>query len=254
MLEKNLEKYGLLNISIPAHVAIIMDGNGRWAKKRLWNRLKGHTEGEKRVDEIVRFSREIGIKYLTIYAFSSENWSRPAEEVEGLMSLLAQSVQKRRDLLLDNGICLKFIGDMGNVPEKIRNDAIALSNETASREYGMTLTVALGYGSRQEILNAVKKIAADVSKGSLKAEDISMETFENNLYTQGIPDPDLLIRTSGELRISNYLLWQIAYSELYFSDVLWPDFKKEIFIEAIKDYSKRERRFGKTSAQIKESK
>jgi undecaprenyl diphosphate synthase len=253
MSEERIQKYGLQEVTIPAHIAIIMDGNGRWAKKRLWNRLRGHTEGEKRVDELVRFSREIGVKYLTLYAFSSENWSRPMEEVEGLMSLLAQSVQKRRDLLLDNGIRLKFIGDMSRVPDKIREDAFALSEETAARDYKMTLTVALGYGSRQEIVRAIRNICNTVEKGLLKVEDISEETVVNHLYTNGIPDPDLVIRTSGELRISNYLLWQIAYSELYFTDVLWPDFGKDHFVAAIKEYSKRERRFGKTTAQIKET-
>ena len=251
MSKKEIKKYGLTGYRIPSHTAIIMDGNGRWAKKRLWNRLKGHTEGEKRVDEIVRFSREIGIKYLTLYAFSSENWSRPEEEIKGLMSLLAQSVKKRRDLLLDNNIRLKFIGDMSNVPEKIREDAFALSEETALQDYEMTLIIALGYGSRQEILSAVKNICANVASGVVKVDNIDMKTIEDNLYTQGIPDPDLVIRTSGEIRISNYLLWQIAYSELYFTDVLWPDFKKENFIDAIKEYSNRERRFGKTAEQLR---
>jgi undecaprenyl diphosphate synthase len=250
-LKERLEKYGLTSYRIPQHVAIIMDGNGRWAKKRLWNRIKGHTEGEKRVDEIVRFSREIGIKYLTLYAFSSENWSRPEDEVKGLMSLLAQSVQKRRSLLLDNNIRLKFIGDMSNVPERIREAALALSEETASQNYEMTLTVALGYGSRDEILKAVKEIATEVKNGELNIDDIDAQTMKKHLYTHDIPDPDLMLRTSGEIRISNYLLWQIAYSELYFTDVLWPDFKKENFIDAIKEYSNRERRFGKTTEQIR---
>ncbi len=251
MTKERLEKYGLNGYKIPSHVAVIMDGNGRWAKKRFWNRLKGHAEGEKRVDEIVRFSREIGVRYLTLYAFSSENWSRPRDEVDGLMSLLAQSVKKRRDLLLDNNIRLNFIGDLGNVPEKIREAALALSEETSSQSYEMTLTVALGYGSRDEILKAVKEIALQVKKGYLEVEDIDSQVMKKHLYTHDIPDPDLLLRTSGEIRISNYLLWQIAYSELYFTDVLWPDFKKENFVDAIKEYSNRERRFGKTTEQIR---
>lgn len=244
-------KYGLNEERLPQHVAIIMDGNGRWAKKRLWNRLVGHRAGADAVDAVTTLCREIGVKYLTLYAFSTENWNRPESEVSGLMELFKEFLISKKHLLIEKNIRLNIIGEKDKFsPEllKLMNETI---EETRQNKIKMVLTLALSYGSRQEITSAVRKIAQKVVKNEIKPENIDEKLISESLYTFDMPDPDLVIRTSGEYRISNYLLWQIAYSEFYFTDTLWPDFKKEEFIKALKDYAGRERRFGKTGDQIK---
>lgn len=233
----NLEK-------IPRHVAVIMDGNGRWACHRGKDRNFGHENGVASVRETVEAAADIGVKYLTFFAFSTENWDRPQIEVNTLMELLVKAIRDETPELNQKGVRLLAIGDLDALPEQCRqelNEAIALTAHNTR----LTVVVALSYSSRWEIINATKKIAAKICSGELKPEDIDNEVFESHLGTAGIPDPDLLIRTSGELRISNFLLWQIAYSELYFPCVLWPDFRKKHFFQAIIDYQKRERRFGR---------
>lgn len=251
-----LVKHGLDESRIPGHIAIIMDGNGRWAGKKLWNRLKGHYEGADSVDRITSFCRKAGIKYLTLYAFSTENWNRPGDEVSGLMNLLREFLDKKRSALLDNNIRFNTIGSNDRFPPDILKKIEDLRRDTAANDPVMTLTLALSYGSRPEIVETVRKISAMAVSGTVKIEEIDESLISRNLYTNDIPDPDLIIRTSGELRISNFLLWQIAYSEFYFTDVLWPDFKEDDMVRALKDYAGRERRFGKTTEQIrkKESK
>jgi len=234
---------------LPKHIAIIMDGNGRWALKNGLNRVDGHFEGVDSVREIAEAAASIGIKYITLYTFSTENWSRPKQEVDALMSLFIETIVKELDTLNKNDIRLNAIGALESLPEKNYKQLIETMKETSSNST-MTLTLAMSYSSRWEIINAVKNIASEVESGKLKSKDISEDIFENYLTTVGIPDPELLIRTSGELRISNYLLWQIAYSELYFTDVLWPDFRKEELYKAIVEYQDRERRFGLTSEQL----
>jgi undecaprenyl diphosphate synthase len=235
--------------NIPKHVAIIMDGNGRWAKKRGLSRIFGHRNGVKAVRDTVEIAGELGVKYLTLYAFSTENWERPADEVEGLMTLLVDSIVKETPELNKNNVQLNAIGDLDSFPQNVRerlNQAI----EFTSKNTGLVLTLALSYSSKWEILKAVKKIAIQVLEQKLKPEEITARVFERSLATAGMPDPELLIRTSGELRISNFLLWQAAYSEFYFPPVLWPDFRKKDFCKAIIEYQKRERRFGKTEEQV----
>ena len=244
-------KYGLNEERLPQHVAIIMDGNGRWAKKRLWNRLVGHRAGADAVDAVTTLCREIGVKYLTLYAFSTENWNRPDSEVSGLMELFKEFLVSKRNLLIEKNVRLNIIGEKNKFsPEllKLMNETIEATKQTGTK---MTLTLALSYGSRQEITSAVRKIAEKAAKHEIVPENIDEKLISESLYTFDMPDPDLVIRTSGEYRISNYLLWQIAYSEFYFTDTLWPDFKKEEFIKALKDYAGRERRFGKTGDQVK---
>lgn len=244
-------KYGLDEERLPKHVAIIMDGNGRWAKKRLWNRLVGHREGADSVERITTVCRQIGIKYLTLYAFSTENWNRPIAEVSGLMDLFREFLVSKKKLLVDENIRLNIIGEKGKFAEdllKLMNETIDASSE---KKPEMVLTLALSYGSRQEITAAVRKIAERAAAGEIKPEDIDEKMISESLYTFDMPDPDLMIRTSGEYRISNYLLWQNAYSEFYFTDTLWPDFKEDELVKALKDYAGRERRFGKTSEQVK---
>lgn len=246
MTDFNIEKHAL-----PRHVAIIMDGNGRWAKKRLMNRTAGHREGGKRVDEITQFCREIGIEYLTLYAFSLENWNRPVSEIKVLMKLLNEYLDKKRKVFVENNIKLNFIGDLSKLPQKEREKSIRISAETKNYECKMTLNVALSYGGREEILKAVKNIGEKIINNNLKPSDIDKKTIEDCLYTSGMPDPDFLIRTSGEQRVSNFLLWQLAYTEFHFPEKLWPDFKVEDFKKALSIYASRERRFGKTTQQIK---
>lgn len=243
-------KEDLMNDRLPGHVAIIMDGNGRWAKKKGYIRALGHENGVDALRNIATAAAELGVRYLTVYAFSSENWSRPKTEVNALMSLLVSSLKKELNTLVDNQISLNAIGDLQSLPTKCQRELGEVIRKTRKLDR-MTLTLALSYGSRQEIMHAIKRIAAEAVEGNLDIEDIKEETIDNHLFTAGIPDPDLLIRTSGESRISNYLLWQIAYSELYFTDKLWPEFSKEDFYAAIHDYEQRERRFGKISEQIK---
>ncbi|MFV0506040.1 MAG: isoprenyl transferase [Bacteroidales bacterium] len=235
---------------LPKHVAIIMDGNGRWAKHRSKERNDGHEEGMNSLEDILEASAEIGLKYLTVYAFSTENWKRPKEEVDLLMSLMARAIELKTDKLDRLNMQLKVIGNKQLLPEEVRK-SIEKTEEKLSDNTGTIFVVALSYSSRLEIIDAVKLIAEDVCNNNISKDDITPELFESYLMTTGIPDPELLIRTSGEQRISNFLLWQISYSELYFPKVMWPDFKKNNFYEAIYKYQQRERRFGMTGDQIK---
>ncbi len=237
---------------LPNHIAIIMDGNGRWAKKRFQPRIFGHREGMKRVKEIVTYCRKSGIKILSLFAFSSENWARPEQEVKFLMSLLEEYVKKEVKELKKNNVRLKFIGDLTQVPKKYF-ELIKQSEKELEDCNGLILNIALSYGGRQDILNAVKKIAEDTVKRQISIEDITEEKFSKYLYTSHVPDPDFLIRTSGEMRISNFFLWQLAYTEIYVTDTLWPDFSAKHLEEAINDFSKRERRFGKITEQLNEN-
>ncbi|MBP8849344.1 MAG: isoprenyl transferase [Breznakibacter sp.] len=234
---------------IPQHVAIIMDGNGRWAKKRGNARIFGHHNGVKSVREVTEASAELGIKFLTLYAFSTENWSRPKAEVDALMTLFVTTITSEVKQLAKNNVKLRFIGCIEQLPNSVQKK-INESVEKTAHCTGLTLVLALSYSARWEILEAVKSIASQVKDGKLDVADIDVETMGNHLSTVGMPDPELLIRTSGEQRISNFLLWQLAYSELCFSEILWPDFRKEDFFKAIYAYQNRERRFGLTSEQI----
>ncbi len=242
-------KEQLISEKLPKHVAIIMDGNGRWAKQRGSARVFGHQHGVNAVREATEAAAELGIGYLTLYAFSTENWNRPKLEVDALMTLLVFTISSETKTLMKNNVRLAIIGNQESLPSAVRkklNDCVA---QTAGNT-GLTLVLALSYSSRWEIVNAVKQIAAQVKDGTIDANTIDDSLFASYLTTGTIPDPELLIRTSGEYRISNFLLWQIAYSELYFCDTLWPDFKKEDFYKALVDYQGRERRFGLTSDQI----
>ena len=234
---------------IPQHVAVIMDGNGRWAKQHGKERLFGHYNGVESVRVVVETSVKLGIKYLTLYTFSTENWNRPKAEVDGLMELLVDNIIKETPTFHKNNIRFTTIGDNSLLPEKALRKLEECIAETALNT-GMTLVLALSYSSRWEITDAVRRIATKVKDGELSIDDINDQVVSDNLTTAGIPDPELLIRTSGELRLSNYLLWQMAYTELYFTDTFWPDFREESLYEAIVDYQKRERRFGKTSEQL----
>jgi undecaprenyl diphosphate synthase len=228
---------------IPKHVAIIMDGNGRWARQKAMNRVIGHEEGTESVRVVVRTSREIGIKWLTLYAFSEENWKRPKYEISALMTILKRFLKSELKEMQENGIRLTTIGRTAKLPDDIRN----LIEDTITKTAGntnMTLTLALSYGGRQEIFDAVQKIAKRIVSGDIQPSDINEGLISDFLYTAGMPDPDLLIRTSGEYRVSNFLLWQIAYSEIYITPTLWPDFRKEEYLTAIEEFQKRERRFG----------
>lgn len=234
---------------LPTHIAIIMDGNGRWAKHRGLDRIFGHQQGVNAVRNVIEASAELGIKYLTLYAFSTENWGRPDEEVNALMNIMIQSLNKETDTLLKNNIRMLTIGDTGRLSDDVR-ERLGESINLTSGCTGLNLIIAISYSSRWEILEAAKQIAKQVKSGKLGIDQIDEQVFENFLSTKGIPDPDLMVRTSGEKRISNFLLWQMAYTELYISEILWPDFSKEHLYEAIIDYQKRERRFGRTSEQI----
>jgi len=236
-------------INIPQHIAIIMDGNGRWATNKGFSRDKGHTEGRESAKEMVRTCAKIGVKNLTLFAFSSENWKRPKLEIELLMGLLHNSLITELKELQKNNIRLKTIGNTSKLPLVVRKFLEKVCNQTKNNDL-MTLTLALSYGSRDEIINSVKEIADKVKNNIISVEKIDESLINQHLYTRNLPDVDLMIRTSGEKRISNFLLWQSAYAELYFSDKLWPDFKSEHLLKAIEDYKSRERRFGKTSQQI----
>ena len=227
---------------LPLHVAIIMDGNGRWAQKRGLNRFEGHFKGAETVREIVRTTREYNIPWLTLYSFSEENWKRSQEEIDTLMDLLVQYLEKEQSEMQQNGIRLKAIGRIWKLPEKAREMLLDTIEKTSSNKE-MTLVLALSYGGRQEITDGLKEILKKIQKNELLIEDITEELVAKNLYLE-MPDPDLLIRTGGEKRISNFLLWQMAYTELYFTDTLWPDFSKEEYIQALQDFSRRRRRFG----------
>ncbi len=237
---------------LPEHVAIIMDGNGRWAKKLGNARIFGHQNGVVAVKETTEAAAELGIKFLTLYAFSTENWNRPKYEINALMRLLVKTINKETKTLNDNNIRLLAIGDLKSLPKKCFNELMESIDKTASNTR-MTLVLALSYSSKWEIVEAAKQIAEKVKSGEITPEKIDQNMFSTYLTTGNIPDPELLIRTSGEFRISNFLLWQIAYSELYFTPKLWPDFRKEDLYEAIIDFQHRERRFGKTSEQINKS-
>jgi len=235
---------------LPRHIAIIMDGNGRWAQEKGENRLFGHFHGVESVRSVVEGAAEIGIQYLTLYAFSTENWDRPAPEVQGLMELLVSTIRKEVPTLNKNNIQLQVIGDTSMLPPNAITELKEAIRETHANT-GLRLIMALSYSSRWEIIQAVKSIGAAVESGQLSSIAITQQVFEEHLTTAGIPDPELMIRTSGEFRISNFLLYQLAYAELYFTDTLWPDFRKEHLYEAIVDFQRRERRFGKTGEQWK---
>ncbi|MBL8003227.1 MAG: isoprenyl transferase [Flavobacteriales bacterium] len=234
---------------VPAHVAIIMDGNGRWAKRHGEMRVVGHTNGVRSVRETLVGATEIGVKYLTLYAFSTENWNRPRAEVDALMDLLVNTLMSELDSLHENGVRLNAIGDLESLPGSCRATLAEAIRQTAHNDR-ITLTLALSYSARWELVNMVKRIATDVRDGRVDVEAIDDALVSANLTTAGMPDPELLIRTSGEQRISNFLLWQIAYAELWFSPVLWPDFRREHLYQAVLDYQGRERRFGLTSEQV----
>jgi len=244
-------KAGIDKKKLPVHVAVIMDGNGRWARKQGFGRTLGHEKGVDAVRNTVEAAAEIGIRYLTLYAFSTENWNRPKYEINALMRILVNSLHKELPILMKNNIRLTAIGDLNSLPAKNNRELMKCIAETSGNT-GLTLVLALSYGSRWELVEAARSIARKVESKEISPEQIDMSTIASCLTTTGIPDPELLIRTSGEYRISNFLLWQIAYTELYFTNTLWPDFGKEDFLEAILDYQKRERRFGLTGEQINE--
>ncbi len=237
------------NARVPKHIAIIMDGNGRWAQEKGQDRLFGHFHGVASVRDIVEGSAELGIKYLTLYAFSTENWDRPEPEVTGLMELLVETIRKEVPILNKNNIRLHVIGELSMLPDHAKR-ALQEAFDLTAQNTGLNLVLALSYSSRWELVNAVKKIAEDVKADKLNATEITQDTLQQYLSTSEFPDPELMIRTSGEYRISNFLLYQLAYAELYFTQTRWPDFRKENLYEAILDFQKRERRFGKTSSQI----
>ncbi len=247
--EDNLDTSKINTSKLPKHVAIIMDGNGRWAKQKGLLRAIGHENGTKSVRQTVEASAQIGIKNLTLYAFSTENWKRPKLEVDTLMRLLVSALKKEIKTLQDNNIKLNAIGNLTNLPKKVYKELNEVIESTKNNTH-MTLTLALSYGSRDELVNAVKEISNKVKNNIISSENIDESIINEHLYTQNLPDVDLLIRTSGEQRISNFLLWQIAYAELYFTKVLWPDFTQQHLCDAIIEYQNRERRFGKTSEQI----
>lgn len=250
-MTKNNDKIDLLDMSrLPEHVAIIMDGNGRWARQRAMMRSEGHAEGVNSVNRITRLSSDLGIRYLTLYAFSTENWKRPAAEVDALMHLIGWTIRKETPDLVKNNVKIHLLGEIDRLPQSVRDDLEAGRKATAHCT-GLNLMICLSYSSRWELTNAARRIAQKVASGKLSPEDIGEQTIEGELSTAGIPDPDLLIRTGGEERISNFLLWQCAYSELYFTPVLWPDFDNNAFIDALLDFQNRERRFGMTSDQVK---
>ncbi len=235
---------GLDVANLPLHVAIIMDGNGRWAKKRLLNRIQGHEKGAQTVRKVVETAREIGIPVLTLYAFSTENWQRPKSEVTALMLLLKKFLASETKNLLENNIRLNAIGQIERLPESVRTALLKVMDATRHNS-GMLFNLALSYGGRSEITRAARKIAEKAAAGEISAEDITEKVVAEHLYSANMPDPDLLIRTSGEMRISNFLLWQIAYAEIFFTDSLWPDFSREEFVQILKVYQSRERRFGR---------
>lgn len=233
----------------PRHVAIIMDGNGRWAQQRGLDRSEGHAEGVKTVRRITEAASRAGIEYLTLYTFSTENWNRPKEEVDALMHLIVIAIERETPDLIKNNVRLTMIGDMGRMPQEARERLERCMEET-SHCTGLTLVLALSYSSRWEIVEACKRLASQAAEGKLNTDDIDGEMFSNNLTTVGIPDPDLLIRTGGDMRVSNFLLWQIAYAEMYFTQTYWPDFSEADFMDAIDSYTGRQRRFGLTGDQI----
>ena len=235
--------------NLPRHIAVIMDGNGRWAKRQGAKRIFGHQNAIKAVREITEGSAELGIKYLTLYAFSTENWNRPKAEIKGLMELLVATIRNETETLIKNNVKLQAIGDLESLPEKCQRELYEAIDITKNHS-GLTLILALSYSGRWDIVQGIHRLLKDVKKNLISEEDITQQLFSHYLSTSNIPDPELLIRTSGEMRISNFLLWQMAYTELYITELLWPDFRKEHLIEAIISYQKRERRFGKISEQV----
>ena len=235
---------------LPRHIAIIMDGNGRWAKRQGLARVFGHKRGVETVHNITVAATELGIEYLTLYTFSTENWNRPKEEIDALMNLLVDTIVKETPTLMENNVRLLTIGDLDRLPESTRQKFLGCIEQT-SRNTGLSMVIALSYSARWEITNAVQTAVRRAQAGELRPEEVNEQLVSSLMTTNGMPDPDLLIRTSGELRISNFLLWQLAYSELYFTDCLWPDFTPEELYKAIIDYQNRERRFGKTTEQLK---
>lgn len=234
---------------VPQHIAVIMDGNGRWAKAQGKDRSEGHRAGVGALHNMIEAASKIGVRYLTVYTFSTENWNRPKEEVDTLMNLIAWAIEQEIEGMMANGVSLRVIGDMKRLPDFARTK-LTECQERTKKCNAITLVLALSYSSKWEIVNAFRKIAEQVESGALRAEDINENLIDRNLETAGIPDPELLIRTGGEVRISNYLLWQIAYSELYFCDTYWPEFGPEHLYDAVVEYQSRERRFGKTSEQV----
>jgi undecaprenyl diphosphate synthase len=234
---------------VPQHIAIIMDGNGRWAKQQGENRIYGHYEGVNSVRSVVEAAGEIGVKFITLYAFSTENWNRPKEEVDALMELLVSTISMETPELNKKNVRLQTIGNIGSLPPSCIEE-LNESIEITSKNTGLTLVLALSYSSKWEIINAIKQIATDVKNNELAIDSISEKSIEQYLCTKNIPDPELMIRTSGEHRVSNFLLWQLAYTEFYFTDKLWPDFRKDDLFEAVINFQNRERRFGKTSEQL----
>jgi undecaprenyl diphosphate synthase len=243
-------KDDIIKDKLPKHIAIIMDGNGRWAEKRGNQRIFGHKNAVAAVRDTVEASAELGIGYLTLYAFSTENWKRPKTEVDSLMSLLVSTINSETKTLLDNNIKLYTIGNTGSLPKGVQ-EQLQQAMAITAKNSGLNLNIALSYGSRWEIINAIKKIITDIENGKISSKDLDDAVFEKYLDTYGFPDPELVIRTSGEYRISNFLLWQIAYTELYFTPTLWPDFRRQHLYEAILSFQNRERRFGKTADQVK---
>lgn len=239
----------MMSDNIPKHVAIIMDGNGRWAEKRGFPRIRGHQVGVERVEEIMRIAPEMGVRYLTLYAFSKENWQRPKDEVNFLMQLLSQYLDRKLEEMKKNHVVFNAIGHLEDLPEKVKEKVMTAMRETQNNT-GLVATFAFSYSSRHEIAEACKKIAEEVAQNKLKIEEINEGTITSHLYTAGLPDPDLLIRTSGEMRLSNFLLWQSSYTELYITEKFWPEFDEQEFKKAIEVYQKRERRFGKTSVKV----
>ncbi|MBA4239466.1 MAG: isoprenyl transferase [Sphingobacteriaceae bacterium] len=238
---------------VPQHIAIIMDGNGRWAKQQGENRIYGHYEGVNSVRSVVEAAGEVGVKYITLYAFSTENWNRPKEEVDALMELLVSTISAETPQLNKKNVRLQAIGNLNSLPPACLQE-LNESIEVTSKNTGLTLVLALSYSSKWELIDAIKHISSDVKNGNLNSEDITEKHIEQYLCTKNIPDPELMIRTSGEHRISNFLLWQLAYAEFYFTEKLWPDFRKDDLYEAILNYQNRERRFGKISEQITQTK
>jgi len=250
VFEENRLKAGLDPENMPKHIAVIMDGNGRWAKKQgFMTRVRGHEVGVEALRRITTASAELGLDYLTVYAFSTENWNRPKTEVDALMNILMSALEKELPTLQENNVRLNAIGNIDSLPSKANKKLISVIDATSKND-GLTLTLALSYGSQDEMVQAFRKVAAEVASGKLSPEEIKEEHIEQHLFTAGMPNPDLLVRTSGEQRISNYLLWQLAYAEFYFTPILWPDFDAEGLYEAIAAFQKRERRFGQTSEQL----
>lgn len=250
-MDEDLLKECILNCgNIPTHIAIIMDGNGRWARRQQLSRVEGHREGINSVREVVKACGELNVEYLTLYTFSTENWNRPRHEVTALMHLLLKTIKSELNELQKNNVRLMTIGNLIDLPTSAQRSMLN-AIEVLKSNTGLTLNLALSYSSRKEIIQAVKAVARKALSGEINVEEIDEELFSNHLYTVSIPDPDLLIRTSGELRVSNFLLWQLAYTEIYVTDVLWPDFRRREFYQAIEAYQKRERRFGLVSEQIK---